>query len=77
MADELSRKILIGALIPVLHLPLVCFGYIMYLGLPPGAPLGPLALVALLVLATLPYAVLALLKIEWNPPKARLNEYDC
>ena len=77
MTAERSRRILIGALIPVLHLPLVCFGYIMYLALPPRTPLGPLALIALALLATLPYAVLALLKIDWNPPRARLNEYDC
>jgi hypothetical protein len=77
MADEHARKILIGALIPVLHLPLVCFAYIMYVALPPGEPLGPLALFALLVLTALPYTVLALLKIGWNPPRARLNEYDC
>ena len=32
---------------------------------------------ALLLLAALPSTVLALLKIEWNPPRARLNEYDC
>ena len=77
MSDERSRKILIGALIPVLHLPLVCFAYIMYVALPPGVPLGPLALFAMLVLTALPYTVLALLKIGWNPPRARLNEYDC
>ena len=77
MSDEHSRKILIGALIPVLHLPLVCFAYIMYAALPPGEPLGPLALCALLILTALPYTVLALLKIGWNPPRARLNEYDC
>ena len=77
MSDELSRKILIGTLIPVLHLPLICFAYIMYVGLPPGETLGPLALFALLVLTALPYTMLALLKIGWNPPRARLNEYDC
>ena len=77
MSDELSRKILIGTLIPVLHLPLICFAYIMYVALPAGEPLGPLAVFTLLVLTALPYAMLALLKIGWNPPRARLNEYDC
>jgi hypothetical protein len=40
MSDELALKILIGTLIPVLHLPLICFAYIMYVALPAGEPLG-------------------------------------
>ena len=79
MSDTLSRRVLVGLLILVLHLPLVSFAYLMYGTLAPGQSIGDLsalAILALLIFAALPYAVLNWLHIEWNPPHARLGEYD-
>lgn len=80
MSDALSRKVLVGLLIVVLHLPLICLVYLLHGTLSPGqglANLGLIAIFALLALSALPYAVLALLHINWNPDRARMGEYDC
>jgi len=80
MSDALSRKVLIGLSIVVLHLPLICLVYLLHGTLSPGqglADLGLMAIFALLVLSVLPYAVLAMLQIDWNPERARMGEYDC
>ena len=80
MSDALSGKVLVGLLIMVLHLPLICLVYLLYGTLSPGQglnDLGPVAVFALLVLTILPYAILAMLQIHWNPKRARMGEYDC
>jgi ABC-type bacteriocin/lantibiotic exporter with double-glycine peptidase domain len=71
---------MIGVLIVVLHLPLILFANGLYDELLPGQGIGeldPLLIAALFVLTVLPYATLARLRIEWNPPRARLGECDC
>ena len=80
MSDVLSSRVMVGVLILILHLPLISLAYLLHGTLAPGqglADLGLLAILALLVVTVLPYAVLALLQIEWNPARARLGEYDC
>jgi len=70
----------IGAVIVALHLPMIYFTHTLHARLAPGqgiGDLGPLAMLALLFLAILPYAMLALFRIDWNPERARLGEYDC
>ena len=50
------------------------------IALAPGMGLQDLSLISqlsLLLLLALPYAALALFGIRWNPPRARLGEYDC
>lgn len=80
MSDALSGKVLVGLLIMVLHLPLICLVYLLYGTLSPGqsvADLGLITIFALLLFAALPYSVLAMLNISWNPERARMGEYDC
>ena len=80
MSDVFSHRVLIGGLILVLHLPLISLAFLMHGTLAPGqglGDLGALAVLALLLFTSLPYGVLALLQIEWNPSRARLGEYDC
>ena len=80
MQNLVLLRTLVGALIILLHLPVIYFAHSLYARLAPGQgidDLGPLAMFALLFLAVLPYAVLALFRIEWNPERARLGEYDC
>ena len=79
MSDTLSRRVLVGLLIVVLHLPLVSFAYLMHGSLAPGqsiADLSALAILTLLIFTALPYAILGWLRIDWNPPHARLGEYE-
>jgi len=80
MSDRVTRRLMITALIAVLHLPLIYQASSVHLGLAPGqdiAELGPVTLFSLLLLFLLPHAALALFRIEWNPERARLGEYDC
>jgi uncharacterized membrane protein len=80
MSVALSRNVLVGILIVVLHVPLISLVYLLHGTLSPGqglADLGLIAILALLALTALPYAVLAMLEIDWNPERARLGEYDC
>ena len=80
MSVALSRNVLVGILIVVLHVPLISLVYLLHGTLSPGqglADLGLIAFFALLALTALPYAVLAMLEIDWNPERARLGEYDC
>lgn len=80
MSDDLLHKVLVGTLIPVLHLPLIFFTLLLHDGLEAGqglTDLGPVVILVLLVLTAMPYAVLTLLNIQWNPAHARLGEYDC
>ena len=79
MSDVFSRTVLIGALIFLLHLPLIFFVFSLHARLLPGqgvSDLGPFAILTLLVLTLLPYVTPALFNIEWNPQRARLGEYD-
>lgn len=80
MSDRLTRRLTITALIAILHLPLIYQASSVYSGLAPGQDIAELSLVtlfSLLLLFLLPYTALALFRIEWNPEKARLGEYDC
>ncbi len=77
MSGEIARKTLISALIAVLHLPLVYQALIVYRQLVPGQSIGdlpPTSLLVLLLLLVMPYAVLAVFGVSWNPGRARLNE---
>lgn len=79
MKQTLSHRLLVAGFIVVLHLPLVYHALALYLQLPAGANVTQLpagSLVVLVALLLLPYAVLHVLGIRWNPPRARLNEPD-
>jgi hypothetical protein len=70
---------MISAFIVLLHLPLIYYTSTLYAGLTPAQGIGdlaPSALLVLIVLFALPYTVLAISKIPWNPERARLNEID-
>lgn len=80
MSENASRHMLILGLIAMLHLPLLYFSITLYYTLPPGQGIGDLplgSLFTIIALAALPYIVLALAGIRWNPPRARLGEFDC
>lgn len=73
------HRLLIAVLILVLHLPLLYYALRLYPRLGAGQTildLGPATLLALLVLLLLPYTVLALGGVRWNPERARLGEPD-
>lgn len=73
------KRLMISALIVLLHLPLVYQARSLYAALDPGegiADLGPTALLPLVILFALPYGVLIVSGIRWNPERARLNEPD-
>jgi hypothetical protein len=79
MKQNLSHRLLVAGFIVVLHLPLLYHALALYLQLPAGADISQLpagSLVVLVALLLLPYAVLHVLGIRWNPPRARLNEPD-
>ena len=66
-------------LIGLLHLPLIFLAITLHDDLGPGqdlTDLSPLSLISLLAGLALPYALLAILGVPWNPQRARLNEYD-
>ncbi len=79
MSQRPFHRLMIGTLIVLLHLPLLYHTQSLYRSLAPGqdiADLAPGAVLLLLALAALPYVVLGLSGIKWNPERARLNEYD-
>lgn len=79
MPHHPSKRLMISALIVLLHLPLVYHARSLYAALAPGQGLADLAPTALLLMATLfalPYGVLAVSGVRWNPGRARLNEPD-
>ena len=78
MSDLPIRKLLVCVLLVVLHLPLIHQVLGLHRELAPGSGIGDLALPSLLVLLALfllPYVLLGVLRIRWNPERARLNEY--
>jgi hypothetical protein len=80
MTTAFIRHLMIATLIVLLHAPLAYQALTLYADLAPGMGLQDLSLVSqlsLLLLLALPYAALALFGIRWNPPRARLGEYDC
>lgn len=79
MSDRPVRALMTGILIVLLHLPLIFHARSLYAGLAPGQGIGDLSpgsLLLLIALSALPYGVLAVGGIRWNPERARLNEYD-
>jgi len=79
MRDRPVHKLMISALIVLLHLPLIYHATSLYASLAPGQGVGDLRagpLLLMLVLFALPYTALALRGIRWSPERARLNEYD-
>ncbi len=79
MIGKILRHLSTVGLIGVLHLPLILLAIALHDDLGPGqglTDLSPLALLSLLAGLALPYALLAILGIPWNPQRARLNEYD-
>lgn len=77
MSDRPISRWMISALIVLLHLPLIYYTNTLYKGLSPVqgiTDLAPSALLLLIVLFALPYTVLAISRIQWNPKRARLNE---
>lgn len=73
------RKLSISALIALLHLPLIYHASSLYRVLQPGQGIADLAassLATLLLLFILPYVVLRIAHVPWNPERARMNEYD-
>jgi len=78
VSDLPIRKLLVCVLLVVLHLPLIHQVLGLHRELAPGSGIGDLALPSLLVLLALfllPYVLLGVLRIRWNPERARLNEY--
>jgi hypothetical protein len=79
MPHESTRKLLIGASILVLHLPMIAYTFWLYPQLTQDQSILDLPLLKLLpvvFLAALPYAVLNRLTPGWNPERARLGEYE-
>ncbi len=79
MIRKILRRPLTVGLIGALHLPLIFLAIALHDDLGPGqdlADLSPLSLISLFTSLVLPYALLAILGIPWNPQRARLNEYD-
>jgi len=79
MSGQALHKLTISALVILLHLPLIYHATSLYAQLGPGqgiADLPAASLLLLFALLVLPYAVLAVSGIHWNPERARLNEYD-
>ena len=79
MPHDPPRKLLIGALILVLHLPLVGYVLWLYPQMERSRSILDLPLLALLlviVLMALPYVVLYRLAPSWNPERSRIGEYD-
>lgn len=78
MSDLPIRKLLVCVLLLVLHLPLIYQVLGLHRELAPGSGIGDLALPSLLTLLALfllPYVLLGVFRIRWNPERARLNEY--
>ena len=79
MSDRVAHRLMIAALIAVLHLPLIYQAFALSAKLAPGqgiVDLGPFSLISLLLLFLLPYATLSLFGVKWNPQRSRLGEYD-
>ena len=79
MSERPIYRWMISALIMLLHLPLIYYTNFLYQGLTPAQGIADLTLTSLLlliVLFVLPYTVLAIGRIQWNPERARLNESD-
>lgn len=71
------RRLLTAILILLLHLPLIYHAFTQYTRLASGqgvTDLGALSALTLLALLVLPYGLLAVLRIRWNPERGRLNE---
>jgi len=80
MIAAFIRHLMIATLNVLLHAPLAYQASTLHADLAPGMGLQDLSLVSqlsLLLLLALPYAALAPFGIRWNPPRARLGEYDC
>lgn len=80
ITTALFRHLMIAVLIVLLHVPLVYLALDLYAGMTPDMGLHDLPIVSqlgLLLLFALPYTVLALIGIRWNPPRAHPGEYDC
>lgn len=78
VSDLSNRKLLVCGLLVALHLPLIYQVIGLYRELPAGAGVTDLtspSLLLLVVLFVLPYALLPIFGIRWNPERARLNEY--
>jgi hypothetical protein len=79
MRRRQDRRLLGGALILLLHLPLIALALWLYPQLTPSQSileLSPFKLLSLLLLAGLPYVVLNGLMPGWNPERARLGECE-
>ncbi|WP_125932001.1 hypothetical protein [Thiosocius teredinicola] len=79
MSPAVFHKVLVSALIAVLHAPLVYFAFQLYGQLAPYesvADLPLMSLVTLIALVVAPHILLAWFNIRWNPPWARSNEID-
>jgi hypothetical protein len=79
MSNKLVTRFGQSVLIVALHLPLLAYVFSLRDDLAAdqgvaGLPLPSLGL--LLLFLVLPYAVLAMLGLRWNPPRARLGEPD-
>lgn len=76
---KILRHLSTAGLIGVLHLPMIFLAITLHDDLGPGqglTDLSPLSLISLFAGLALPYALLAILGVPWNPQRARLNEYD-
>jgi hypothetical protein len=79
MPHEPTRKLLIGTLILLMHLPMIAYVWWLYPQMLPGQSILDLPFLKLLlavILAALPYAVLNRIAPAWNPERSRLGEYE-
>lgn len=80
MSIDALNKLLLSALIVLLHVPLIVYAVSLYSSLQPGQGLTDLSFLSILTLALLvflPYTLLAAVGIKWNPARSRLDSPDC
>lgn len=79
MSPVILYRVLVSALIVVLHTPLIYYVYRLYGSLEPFQGIADLPAMSLMTLAALvvaPHILLSWFNIRWNPPWARSNEID-
>lgn len=77
MQPEAPKHLFVVLLIAALHAPLFVYAMTLHERLLPGQSITTLSWPSTAVLAglfVLPYAVLAVSRIRWNPRRSRLNE---
>ena len=77
MTDSWPRRLMVSALIALLHLPLIFHALSLYAELGPGKGVldfDPSAAILLIVFVLLPHVILLSAGIRWNPERAHPGE---